>query len=180
MILCFHWRICSWRDLKTLVHCSELNYWYTPNKWLSALLRNPFFIAKYQTSRGTAVWNYYSPFLSWNNSKAVVINTLREVVTCKRAWTRSRWFQAPFFLCASGCHSSHTTQRFPALLCCSRALQLRRGHTYYADLSQTAPRLLRPFLGRWNTKEGIQLGTPPMSLACCTPRNVAEQRMPGS
>lgn len=130
------------------------------------------------------MWNYCSYFLACNNSQALVINTLWEVVTSKRAWTSTSGnscatevaaggFQLPFFPCAGGCRSSHTTQPFPTLLCCSRVLHPRRGRTYNADLSQAAPRLLRPFLGRWNTKEEIQLGTPPMSLACCTPRNVA-------
>lgn len=39
-------------------------------------------------------------FLAWNNSKAVVINTLWEVVTCKRAWTSTSaagGFKLPFF-----------------------------------------------------------------------------------
>lgn len=38
------------------------------------------------------------------------------------------------------------------LLCCSRALQLKHGGTYTADLSQAAWRLFRPFLWRWNMK----------------------------
>lgn len=40
----------------------------------------------------------------------------------------------------------------PMLLCCSRALQLKHGGTYAADLSQAAWRLFRPFLWRWNIK----------------------------
>lgn len=61
-------------------------------------------------------------FLALNKSKAVVNNTLWEVVTCKCAWTSTSanicatkvtagGFQLPFFSCASGCHFFHTTQR---------------------------------------------------------------------
>lgn len=196
MILCFHWRFCSWRDLKMLVHSSELNYRYTPKKWLSAFIIYYHYYAilslfqniKRQEERQCEITIPH--FLAWNNSKAVVINTLREVVTCKRAWTSTSanscatkvtagGFQLPFYRALAAAIPLILHSVFPPY-CAAHEPFSSDVDTYYADLSQTAPRLLRPFLGRWNTKEGIQLGTPPMSLACCTPRNVAEQPMPGS
>lgn len=66
--------------------------------------------------------------------------------------SHSRWFPAPpFFFCAPAAAISlilHSA--FPALLCCSRALQLRRGRTYYADLSQNSSKAFKTF--SWEVK----------------------------